>query len=256
MNATLEEKTVSGTADAPIVFAAEAASPGVAPPAIQMANARGPATDTYAVAVRVLKIAPAWLLFISVVFVLLTLMLGWVRPGADASGEAYLSPNDSKVSPTVPAASPSPAMPAAKQEKQTAAAAQVPSPSAQTASTTAQAPSASDVGHAANAQVETASKPATPPATQESLSNVADNAGPKFTVQVGSHSDESSANEQTSRLRSAGFEARTVIAELPGRGKWFRVQAGSFDDREAASKVAAAIRAKGAAVQAIVVPQQ
>jgi cell division septation protein DedD len=247
MNAKLEDKTVSGTADGSAIFAAEAASSGVAPPAIQMTNARGPATDTYAVAVRVLRIAPAWLLFISVVFVLLTFMLGWVRPGADASGEAYLSPNDSKVAPTVPPASPS--MPAAKQEKQTAAAAQVPS-------TAAQAPSASDTSHAANAQVETTPKPGTPPAPQESQSNVADNAGPKFTVQVGSHSDESSANEQTSRLRSAGFDARTVVAELPGRGKWFRVQAGSFDDREAASKVAAEIRAKGAAVQAIVVPQQ
>jgi cell division septation protein DedD len=250
MNAKLEEKTVSGTADGSAIFAAEAASSGVAPPAIQMTNPRGPATDTYAVAVRVLRIAPAWLLFISVVFVLLTLMLGWVRPGADASGEAYLSPNDSKVAPTVPPASPS--MPAAKPEKQTVAAAQVPSPAAPTASAVAQAPSAGDASHAASAQVE----PAPKPATQESQSNVADNAGPKFTVQVGSHSDESSANEQTSRLRAAGFDARTVFAELPGRGKWFRVQAGSFDDRESASKVAAEIRAKGAAVQAIVVPQQ
>jgi cell division septation protein DedD len=252
MNAKLEDKTASGTADAPVVFAAEAASSGVAPPAIQMTSARGPATDTYAVAVRVLRIAPAWLLFVSVVFVLLTLMLGWVRPGADASGEAYLSPNDSKVAPTVPPAAPSPSMPAAKPEKQPAAAAQVPSPAAQTASAVTQAPSDAGAGHAANAQVETAPKPA----TQGSQSNVADNAGQKFTVQVGSHSDESSANEQTSRLRSAGFDARTVVAELPGRGKWFRVQAGSFDDREAASKMAAGIRAKGAAVQAIVVPQQ
>jgi cell division septation protein DedD len=255
MNAKPEDKTVSGTADGSAIFAAEAASSGIAPPAMQMTNARGPATDTYAVAVRVLKIAPAWLLFISVVFVLLTLTLGWVRPGAGASGEAYFSPNDSKVAPTVPPASPSPSMPAAKPERQTAAA-QVPSPAAQTANTVAQAPSAGDVSHAASAQVETAPKPATPAATQEGQSNAADNAGPKFTVQVGSHSDESSANEQTSRLRSAGFDARTVVAELPGRGKWFRVQAGSFDDRESASKVAAAIRAKGAAVQAIVVPQQ
>ena len=57
MNAKQEEKTVNGTADAPVVFAAEAASFGVAQPATQTTNARGPATDSYAVAVRVLKIS-------------------------------------------------------------------------------------------------------------------------------------------------------------------------------------------------------
>jgi len=234
-----EEKIVAGPADGAAVFAAEDARSGVARPATPAHG--GYVADTYAVAVHVLRIAPAWLLFTSVAFVLLTLLLGWVKPGADASGEAYLSPNDSKVAATVPAASPSPVMPAAKQEKQ--------------ADAVAQTSNAGNESRAANARVESATQPATP-APQASQSNDAVNAGQKFTVQVGSHSDESSANEQTSRLRSAGFDARTVTAELPGRGKWFRVQAGSFDDRAAAAKVVAAMRSKGVATGAIVVPLQ
>lgn len=241
MTTKQEEKIVAGPADGASVFTTEDARSVVARPATMTPAHGGYVADTYAVAVNVLRIAPAWLLFISVAFVLLTLLLGWVRPGADASGEAYLSPNDSKVAATVPAASPSPTMPAAKQERQ--------------ADAVAQTSNAGNASPAANARVESAA-PTPTPATQASQSNDAVNAGQRFTVQVGSHSDESSANEQTSHLRSAGFDARTVTAELPGRGKWFRVQAGSFDDRAAAAKVVAAMRSKGVAADAIVVPKQ
>ena len=241
MNAKPEEIIALGPPEGAAVFAAEdALSAAARPAATAMPTHGGPATDTYAVAVHVMRIAPAWLLVISVAFVTLTLLLGWVKPGAGASGEAYLSPNDSKAATSVPAVSP--AMPAAKQEKQ--------------AGTVAQVPSAGDASAAAKASAEPQPQPPTPPASQEVQSNVTGDAAQKFTVQVGSHSDESSANEQTSRLRSAGFEARTVIAQLPGRGKWFRVQAGSFDDRAAAAKEAAAIRSKGVAPEALVVPQQ
>lgn len=246
MNAKQEESIALGPAEDSVFFAATEA-----PPAVTPAPVRGQTTDTYAVAVRVLRIAPAWLLVTSVAFVTLTLLLGWVKPGADASGEAYLSPNDSKVAATVPPASPSPSMPAAKQEKPNGAA-------AQPAGGVAQAPSAAVANTEAKASVEPTPlpQPSTAPAPQQTQTNVAGDAGQKFTVQVGSHSDESSANEQTSRLRSAGFDARTVVAELPGRGKWFRVQAGSFDDRAEAAKQAAAMRSKGVASDAIVVPQQ
>jgi len=242
MNVIQEEKIAGGPAKGAAVFAAEDALAAVARPAANATQARGGyATDTYAVAVHVLRIAPAWLLVISVAFVLLTLLLGWVKSGAGASGEAHLSPNDSKVASTVPAASSTPAMPAAKQERQTVAVAQVP---------------AADASIAPAGRVESTSQSPTLAASQESQSNVAGDAGQKFTVQVGSHNDESPANEQASRLRSAGFEARTVVAELPGRGKWYRVQAGGFDDRAAAAKEAAAMRAKGVAPEAIVVPRQ
>jgi cell division septation protein DedD len=237
MSAKQEEKIVVDTVDCAAVFAAEDAPACVARPSATPAHGDS-APDTYAVAVHILKIAPAWLLFIAVAFVLLTLMLGWVKPGADASGEAYLSPNDSKVAATVPAASPAPAFPA---EKQSVAVAPV--------------ANGGDARPPAASGVEPAPQPSTPPAAPESRANESGDAGQKFTVQVGAHNDESAANEQTSRLRSAGFDARTVLAELPGRGKWYRVQAGSFDDRGAASKEAAAMRAKGVAPAAIVVPQ-
>jgi cell division septation protein DedD len=237
MIAKQEEKIVVDTMDGAAIFAAEDAPARIARPLTTPAH-DGSAPDTYAVAVHVMRIAPAWLLVIAVTFVLLTLMLGWVKPGADASGEAYLSPNDSKVAATVPAASPAPAFPA---EKHSVAVAPVANDG--------------DARPTATSRVEPAPQPSTPTAAPESRANESGDAVQKFTVQVGSHNDESAANEQTSRLRSAGFDARTVVAELPGRGKWYRVQAGSFDDRGAASKEAAAMRAKGVAPAAIVVPQ-
>ncbi|HST54118.1 MAG TPA: SPOR domain-containing protein [Pyrinomonadaceae bacterium] len=236
MIAKQEEQIVVDAVDCAAVFATEDAPSRIARPSTTPEHG-GSAPDTYAVAVHILRIAPAWFLVIAVAFVLLTLMLGWVKPGADASGEAYLSPNDSKVAATVPAASPAPAFPA---EKQSVAVAPVAN---------------GDARPTATSRVEPAPQSSTPSAAPESRANESGDAVQKFTVQVGSHNDESEANEQTSRLRSAGFDARTVLAELPGRGKWYRVQAGSFDDRGAASKEAAAMRAKGVAPEAIVVPQ-
>ena len=81
----------------------------------------------------------------------------------------------------------------------------------------------------------------------------ASDANGKFTVQVGSFSVESQANERISSLRAAGFDARSTTVQIPGRGTWYRVQVGRFRERDAASKAAAQLREKGAAASSMVV---
>ncbi|MBV9926206.1 MAG: SPOR domain-containing protein [Acidobacteria bacterium] len=220
-------------------------------------NSAGP--DPFAVGVRVLKMAPAWLLFTAVCCSALVLLLGWVRSSGEA--EAVTLPakrNDAR------AAKPAPAAPetAAKTE----AVAPV-NPSGDTAAgpkTTA----ANDAPPAAVAQAETpAAPPAQAPQPQPPAAPKADEkprvetpaqgAGEgKFTAQVGSFNSQSEANERVSTLRAAGFEAQVAAAELPGRGTWYRVQVGRFADRDGAAQTVAALRAKGAAAAALVVPVQ
>ena len=212
------------------------------------------APDPFAVGVRVLKMAPAWLLVTTLCCTLLVLLLGWMRPAGDAAAVTLPSKrNDARAVKRLPAADdlraeasapasqaappvnvPGKAAPAANEAPALAAAQATapPTPSAQTA------------------------QPAPPaPAKAEERVQGGDS-GAKFTAQVGSHKDQSEANEQVSRLRSAGFDARSAVVELPGRGTWYRVQVGRFADRGEATKVIATLRAKGAAAAAIVVPLQ
>jgi cell division septation protein DedD len=215
------------------------------------------APDAYAVAVHVLRMAPAWLLTTSVSFVLLIVLLSWIRPDASASGRAFSNPNDSKA----PEASSVVASVPPKREQQVAEVAPVAEGVGGNAAHT-EAPaqpepaSPSSTTPAQSQPIVVAPEESAAAAASEKGASEVNNSEPKFTVQVGSHSNESGANEQVSRLRAAGFDARTVAVELPGRGKWYRVQAGNFDDRAGASKEAAMLRAKGLASGAIVVPRQ
>jgi DedD protein len=188
------------------------------------------APDPFAVGVRVLKLAPAWLLFTAVCCSSLVLLLGWIRPAGNAAAALTLPSKHNDARPA---------------ERTAAAAlnAKAPVPAASPVNVADKAAPA-----AAPAKVEEKAQPAAQAQSAE--------AGGKFTAQVGSHSDQSEANEQVSRLRAAGFDARAVAAELPGRGTWYRVQVGRFAGREEAAKTATALRAKGAATAAIVVPLQ
>jgi DedD protein len=214
------------------------------------------APDPFAVGVRVLKMAPAWLLFTAVCCSVLVLLLGWVKSSGEA--EAVTLPakhNDARAAKRAPAADEATAKPEAN-------------PPADASPAGASAPkstAANDAPAQALAQAETPSAPAAqaPPAATkadekprvETPAQGVDAAG-KFTAQVGSFNSQSEANERVSSLRAAGFEARVVAAELPGRGTWYRVQVGSFADRGEAAKTVAALRAKGSAVSALVVPVQ
>jgi cell division septation protein DedD len=227
------------TAAPSIEYTPPSASPRsvATPKPARKANKNAP--DPFAVGIRLLRMAPAWLLFTTVICGALVLVLGWVK----GDGNAPVPPkqNDARAVQTAPKAS----APAPK----TAAA------NAPEVATPASVPAAAPVQNAAPAPVEQPT-PKAPEKAQAEQPAQADVAGAKFTVQVGSHSDQSEANEQVSRLRAAGFEARSVAAELPGRGTWYRVQVGRFADRAEATKAVGQLRAKSAAASAMVVPLQ
>lgn len=257
MDAKHEEKIIEGAVDEEAVVAAEDAHLSVAgAPTLIPSASDSSAPDTYAVAVQVMRMAPAWLLTISVSFVLLILLLSWIRPDANASGKAFSNPNDSKAHAASPAVSTAAVLP--KHEGQVAEVMPVADGVGGNA-VSSEAPAQSEPASTSPAEshpVAADPEESVVSSVPEKKASEANDSEQKFTVQVGSHTNESGANEQVSSLRAAGFDARTVAAELPGRGKWFRVQAGSFDDRAGASKEAALMRAKGVAPAGIVVPRQ
>lgn len=215
------------------------------------------APDNFAVGVRLLKLAPAWLLFTTVCCTALVVLLGWIRPAADAAAVALptTTRNDARPAqrapePEAPAAVIAAAAPAEAPAVTAPAVAEAPAPAAQPAPEPApvETPAQPAPVKAEEKAEEKAAQPETP-ARQEV-------AGGKFTAQVGSFNNRSEANERVSALRAAGFDSRAVEAELPGRGTWYRVQVGRFAERGEAAKAVAALRAKGAAAGAIVVPVQ
>ena len=253
-----EEKAVKEEENAVIEYVppsppASSPKPKAARPAPPRSTA---APDPFAVGVRVLKMAPAWLLFTAVCCSALVLLLGWVRSSGEA--EAVTLPakrNDARATKRTPKAdetaskvetsAPADASPAAASGPKTTAANDAPAPA---------------VAQAAPPQPAPQPAPAAAPKADEKarVETFAQGSGGegKFTAQVGSFNSQSEANERVSSLRAAGFEAHVAAAELPGRGTWYRVQVGRFADRETAAKTVAALRAKGAASTALVVPVQ
>jgi cell division septation protein DedD len=217
------------------------------------------APDPFAVGVRVLKMAPAWLLFTTVCCSGVVLALGWMRSASEVNAVTLPSKhNDARAAKRVPgadepsakaeAAPPANASPAVASGQKTTAAndapPQSPVPAVTTPAPVAQTPQPEPAAPKADEKprVETPAQP--------------ENSGGKFTAQVGSFNSQSEANERVSSLRAVGFDAHVAAAELPGRGTWYRVQVGRFADRGEAAKTVAALRAKGAAAAALVVPVQ
>lgn len=217
------------------------------------ASRHAAAPDPFAVGVRVLKMAPTWLLFTAVCCSVVVLLLGWVRTSGDVSAVTLPAKrNDARAARRAPAA------------EETNAKAELSAPVNDSAAV-ASGPK-STAANDAPAQVVVAAapaptrEPAAAPKTDEKArvetpAPVAEGEG-KFTAQVGSFNTQSEANQRVSSLRAAGFEANVAAAELPGRGIWYRVQVGRFADRGEAAKTVAALRAKGAAAGALVVPVQ
>jgi len=179
-----------------------------------------PAPDGYAVGMRVLRVAPAWLLLSSLGFLAVLLLFNWMsKPVGEAVAatapesvlqNAATSTTSEPVAPKPAKQGPAPSKPAVEQ----------PAP-------------------------QKAAQPATEPAAPSET-------GGKFTVQVGAFSNVSEANERVSALRAAGFDARAEAAEIPNRGVWHRVRVGRLATREDASRLASELRSKGAAAQAMV----
>ncbi|HVF57371.1 MAG TPA: SPOR domain-containing protein [Pyrinomonadaceae bacterium] len=213
--------------------------------------------DKYAVGVRLLKLSPAWLLIASAGFVAVIFLCSWVaRPVSEAEtlapGSALLNQatnanaaaNSAQTSESLrPAALPS--EPAAVASKETGASKETVA-TKETGASAAQ-PVAEMKGAEQQVSVEERK------AEHESAApQTGGDAAGKFTVQVGSYSDASEANARVSSLRAAGFEARSVAAEIPKRGTWHRVQAGRFPTREEAARAGAQLRAKSLADSPIV----
>lgn len=56
----------------------------------------------------------------------------------------------------------------------------------------------------------------------------------RYTLQIGSHTDRQSADQQISKLESMGLEPHVVMVEVPERGRFFRVRVGKFHSMEEA----------------------
>jgi len=226
------------------------AEPVVEPAPVAAAVAAPAASpDFYAVGVRLIKMSPVWLLTVAGGFALVLLALSWVRP-AGGDVDAASIPNDSKSIAVVQfpdvtaAAKPSVETPAPAKEER-----------AEVAETKAvETKAAEQVQPVSPAPAPVEAKPVEQKKEPAKVSAPASDAGGKFTVQVGSFSVESQANERISSLRAAGFDARSTAVQIPGRGTWYRVQVGRFRERDAASKAAAQLREKGAAAGSMVVP--
>jgi hypothetical protein len=178
---------------------------------------RGREYDGYEVGRRVLRVAPAWLLGLTAAFVLMLLAFGWAarRAGREA-GEFR---NEASNSPAAPGAA-APAGDAGRKPERTP-------------------PAAVPEG-------------AKPDAAPEAVAHDAPHGADVFSVQVGAFAELSQANEQVSRLRAAGFEARVVEPDAATRFR-FQVRSGGYATREEAAALASRLRAAGAAAQAVII---
>jgi cell division septation protein DedD len=85
----------------------------------------------------------------------------------------------------------------------------------------------------------------TPQKTGDEPMASVDQQGPSpgtLTLQVASLRDSTGAAEMVSYLRSKGYSAYQVTAEVPGKGVYHRVRVGHFKDRSAARQTAAGLR--------------
>ncbi|MBV8855501.1 MAG: SPOR domain-containing protein [Acidobacteria bacterium] len=169
--------------------------------------------DSYAVGRRVLRLAPAWLLLVVVAFGLALLLFSWVGRRGDTSDDGAFRNEATNQTAVTP-----------------------------------------EGAHAAASPLQTAPAAGATPAKTPEIKNavaVPDEAG-SYSVQVGAFADVSQANEQVSRLRAAGFEARVVEASEVTRFR-FQVRSGLYATREAAARLASDLHARGVAGETVIV---
>jgi cell division septation protein DedD len=197
--------------------------------------------DGYAVARRVLKVVPAWLLLCIAGFVVVLLLFKWAsRPVGKARGvreDEFKNEATNRPPPqTSPFASRANAKPSDSPREDAGRGA---GPSA---GETPYAP-ATEAGGRGASDAQSASDAQGASDAEESAS---------FSVQTGAFDDRSQANELVSHLRAAGFDARVVEADASKRFR-FQVRSGLFRTREDAARLAAQLRSKGVAVQTVIV---
>lgn len=171
------------------------------------------AYDGYAVGRRVLRLAPAWLLLTVVAFVLALFFFSWAEQGGGASEQEDFR-NEATNRPT-----------ATPEGAHASAAPLKPPPEATPAAT---------------AEVK-----------EKELAAASNEAG-SYSVQVGAFAEISQANEQVSRLRAAGFEARVVESGEATRFR-FQVRSGLYATREEAARLTSDLRARGVAGETVII---
>jgi cell division septation protein DedD len=180
--------------------------------------------DGYAVGLRVLRLAPAWLLLVVVAFALALLLFSWSGRRAGAPEEEAFRNEMTNRAPA-------------------------PDEVARPGVSSAKAPRAAAVAPpAAPSAAPTATTPATPGPAVEGAGDEAE----AYSVQVGAFADLSQANEQVSRLRAAGFDARVVESGAATRFR-FQVRSGRYAAREEAAALGARLRAAGVAGDTVIV---
>ncbi|MCA1593900.1 MAG: SPOR domain-containing protein [Acidobacteria bacterium] len=195
--------------------------------------------DNYAVGVRLLRIAPAWLLLGGISFISIIVLCSWIRPVGTSETFAANPVRQNEAINLAPA--PASSLPAKSILPEAPVAASEP---------VAEAKASKEVKAAEDSTSSAELKP-TQAATAKRSEEPAGESG-NFTLQVSSHSEMSQANGQVSTLRAAGFEAHVTQVEIAKRGTWYRVQSGRFQTREEASRYASQLRDKGAAASAII----
>lgn len=83
-----------------------------------------------------------------------------------------------------------------------------------------------------------APKPTEKPAATPAATAVAGDANGAWTLQVVSYAERAQAQTMESSLRTRGFDAYTVTAQVPGKGTFHRVRVGRYASREVAEKAA------------------
>src|SRR5215204_1528540 len=199
-----EEKAVSEEEKA-VVESVPPSHPAPAPTPAKLAQAVKPAPrsaaapDPFAVGVRVLKMAPAWLLFTAVGCSVLVLLLGWVRSTGDASALTLPAKrNDARAARRAPSADGTAAKAEATTPANTSAAAASGPKSTAANDAPAQVAAPAPTPEPAPQPAPAAAPKSDEKARVETPAPVADGGG-NFTAQVGSHSNQSKANEHVSR---------------------------------------------------------
>ncbi|HZH89537.1 MAG TPA: SPOR domain-containing protein [Pyrinomonadaceae bacterium] len=203
-------------------------------------------SDAYGIGVRLMRVSPVWLLLVGLGFISFIVFCNWLIKPTQESGD---------MARTIPAVN--------NQATNQTANRRVVAPAS-----TAQSPADSQVGTpsdkpgvafiAAEAReaiptvapkveaVEAKPTPEAKPVVPASSTNHAGGAKEgKVTIQIGSYNVATEAEERVAKLKSAGFEARSVRVEIPQRGTWYRVQSGRFVGRDEAERYGKQLREKG-----------
>ena len=207
-----------------------------------------PPTDVYGMGVRLMRVSPLWLLLAGLGFISFIVFCNWfIKPGEEAEDATSLiatannhATNQSTNRITAPGSTAQSQVinngqPARPLNESGAAFIKT---EAKATTIPATAPGVEPAG--VKAAVE--EKPAVAASTPDRASEAKDG---KVTVQVGSYNAASEAEERVARLKSAGFEARSVVVEIPKRGTWYRVQSGRFISRDEAERYGQQLRDKG-----------